>query len=56
MLILKWLFDYILSIFKFARTKNKNQLEFNILKYMKRIHTCDMTSLFQCIFIFDEKV
>jgi hypothetical protein len=54
MLILKWHFDYIIYMFKLA-IKNQNQLKFNILRYMKRIHTCDLRSLIQCNFIFGEK-
>ena len=53
MLILELHFDYIISMLKFA--KIQNQLEFNVLRYMKRMHTCDMISLIQCIFIFGEK-
>jgi hypothetical protein len=57
MLILELHFDYIISMFKFANKKIRNQLGFNILRYMKHIHTCDMISLVQCIFfIFGEKV
>ena len=41
-------------MFKLAK-KNQNQLKFNILRYMKRIHTCDLRSLIQCNFIFGEK-
>jgi hypothetical protein len=55
MLILKFHVDYIISMFKFASTNIQNQLEFNILRYMKHIHTCDMISVIQCIFIFGEK-
>ena len=55
MLILELHFDYIISMLKFATRKNQNQLEFNVLRYMKRMHTCDMISLIQCIFIFGEK-
>ena len=45
MLILELHFDYIIYMFKFATTKIQNQLEFNVLRYMKRMHTCDMISL-----------
>jgi hypothetical protein len=45
MLILELHFDYI-------TTKIQNQLEFNVLKYMKRMHTCDTISLIQCIFLY----
>ena len=54
--ILEMYFEYIISMFKFATTKIQNQLEFYVLRYMKRMHTCDMISLIQCIFKFGEKV
>ena len=54
--ILELHFDYIISMFKFATTKIQNQLEFNVLRYMKRMHTCDAISLIQCIIKFGEKV
>ena len=56
MLILELHFDYIISMFKFATRKTQYQLEFIVLRYMKRMHTCDMIRLIQCIFIFGEKV
>ena len=43
-------------MFKLAPKKNQNQLEFNILMYMKRMHTCDLVKIIQCIFKFSEKV
>ena len=52
MLILELHFDHIISMFKFANKKIRNQLGFNILRYMKHIHTCDMISLVQCIFLY----
>ena len=56
MLILELHFDYMISMFKFPTTKIQNQLEFNVLRYMKRMHTCAMIGLIQCIFKFGEKV
>jgi len=56
MFILELHFDYIISMFKFATRKIQYQLEFNVLRYVKRMHTCDMIRLIQCIFIFGEKV
>ena len=47
MLILKCQFDYKISMFKFETKNNQNQLELNILRYMKRTHTCDLISLIQ---------
>jgi hypothetical protein len=56
MLILELHFDYMISMFKCATRKNQYQLEFNVLRYMKGMHTCDMIRLILCIFIFGEKV
>jgi hypothetical protein len=45
--ILELHFDYMISMFKFPTTKIQNQLEFNVLRYMKRMHTCAMIGLIQ---------